>query len=386
MTVFKGFLLLVKRNLSMLFLYMAIFMSICIMVQVITKGEGMTKFQEESLNIAVIDRDGGELSGSLKEYLGERHSLVDLEDDKKVIQENLFYRNVYYVVTIPENFEQSYFEKGERLKTTKVPGTVSAFYIDQQIDTFLNDVRVLKSAGFSTEEAAAEAIRIGKLNTKVTMIDKNGHGGSMPPHAYMFQFMPYLFLGVLCYIIGFVMIAYRKKDVRRRMLCSCVSLRKQNGGLVAGYLVIGLGFWMLCMLMPVVLYGREFLQDDNLIYYLLNSFMMILVTLAISFVVGVLVEKETVVNAVVNVISLGMCFLCGVFVSMSVLAKGVRTAAHFLPVYWYETVNEIIGNNSQFTAAQNAEVWKGIGIQLLFAAAFLCIGLVASKYKEQEKA
>lgn len=384
MTVFKGFLILVKRNISMLFLYMAIFMTICIMFQLMTKGEGMNQFQEERLDIAVIDRDGGKLAESLREYLGEKHNLVDIEDDKEVIQENLFYRNVYYVATIPEDFEQRYFEKGERLKTTKVPGTVSAFYIDRQIDTFLNDVRVLKSAGFSTEEAAEEAIRIGKQDTEVTMIDKNGYGGNMAPYAYMFQFLPYLFLAVLCYIIGFVMIAYRKKDVRRRILCSCASLRKQNGGLVAGYLVVGLAVWCICMLMPVVLYGREFLQDSNLPYYLLNSFMMILVSLAISFIVGVLVENETVVNAVVNVISLGMCFTCGVFVSMSVLSNGVRLTAHFLPVYWYETVNEIIGNNSQFTAAQSAAVWKGIGIQLLFAAVFLSVGLVASKYKEQE--
>lgn len=385
MIVFKGFLTLVKRNLSMFFLYLAIFMSICIMIQFMTKGEGLNQFQEESLHIAVIDRDGGSLSKSLKEYLGEKHRLVEIEDDKKVIQENLFYRNVYYVVTIPENFEKKYLEEGERIKTTKVPGTVSAFYIDQQIDTFLNDVRILKSAGFSTEEAAEEAIRIGKLDTEVTMLDKNGHGGNMAPHAYMFRFMPYLFLGVLCYIIGFVMIAYRKQDVRRRMLCSCVSLRKQNWGLVAGYLVVGTVCWLICMMMPMVLYGRDFLLDDNLPYYLLNSFMMILVSLAISFIVGVVVENEVVVNAAVNVIALGMCFICGVFVSMSVLSDGVRTVAHFLPVYWYETVNEIIGNNSQFTSAQNAELWKGIGIQLLFAAVFLSIGLVASKYKEQER-
>ena len=77
-------------------------------------------------------------------------------------------------------------------------------------------------------------MRIGKLDTEVTMIDKNGHGGQMAPHAYLFQFLPYLFLAVLCYIIGFVMIAYRKEDVRRRILCSSVSLRTQNAGLVAG--------------------------------------------------------------------------------------------------------------------------------------------------------
>ena len=69
----------------MFFLYLAIFMSICIMIQFMTKGEGLNQFQEESLHIAVIDRDGGSLSKSLKEYLGEKHRLVEIEDDKKAV-------------------------------------------------------------------------------------------------------------------------------------------------------------------------------------------------------------------------------------------------------------------------------------------------------------
>lgn len=384
MTVFKGFMTLVKRNIFTFFLYLAIFMTICIMIQVLISGEGTVKFEEESLEIAVIDRDGGELARGLASYLGGKHHLTDIADDKKTIQENLFYRNIYYVVTIPENFEEKCLEGEEKLKTTKIPGVSTAFYVDQQIDTFLNDVRVLKAAGFSTEEAIAEVGRIGEISTDVTLIDKNGHGGQMAPHAFLFQYLPYMILSVLCYIIGFVMVAYRKKDVRRRMLCSAVSLRSQNVQLVAAYLVIGAVLWIICMCMPLALYGKEFLQDGNLIYYLLNSFVLTLVSLAISFLIGVLVEKEEVINGVVNVISLGMSFTCGVFVSMSVLGKGVRAFAHFLPVYWYEIVNEIIGSNAEFTVAQKTTIFQGIGIQLLFAAAILSAGLAVSKYKEQE--
>ncbi len=384
MTVFKGFLMLIKRNLDMFFLYFVLFIITCLMVQASMKEKGMDQFQETSLPIAVIDRDGGSLAKSLRDYLGEKHQLVEIRDDKKVIQENLFYRNIYYVATIPEGFERKYLEEGQKLQTTKVPGTVSAYFIDQQIDTFLNDVRILTQAGFSVEEAASEALRIGKMDTEVSIIDKSGHGGEMAPHANMFQFLPYLFLGTLCYIIGFVMIAYRKKDVRRRILCSSVSLKMQNVGLVAGFLVVGFGCWLFCMLIPVLVYRKDFLMDGNLPYYLLNSFTMMLVALALSFIVGILVENENVVNGVANVISLGMCFTCGVFVSMSVLSEGVRKAAHFLPVYWYETVNGIIGNNAELTTAQSAAVWKGLGIQVLFAAVFLSAGLAASKYKRQE--
>ncbi len=60
--------------------------------------------------MAVIDRDGSSLSKGLSEYLGNYQDLVDIEDDPAVIQEELFYRNVYYVVIIPENFGTQGFE------------------------------------------------------------------------------------------------------------------------------------------------------------------------------------------------------------------------------------------------------------------------------------
>lgn len=368
----------------MCILYLVIFMSICISIQMLTGGKGTTQFEEERLKITVIDRDGGDLAESLKEYLGEKHDLVTLKDDENVIQENLFYRNIYYVLTIPEGFEEKCLDGTEKLKTTKIPGTTSAFYVDQQIDTFLNDVRVLKASGFTVEEAVEEVKKIGDTKTEVTLLDKNGYGGERPAHAYMFQFMPYMMISVLCYIIGFIMIAYRKKDVRQRIRCSATSLFSQNLQLVMGYIVFGIGFWIICMLMPTVLYTKDFVTDRNLGYYLLNSFVMMLVSLSISFCVGVLVEREEIVNGVVNVISLGMSFTCGVFVSMSVLGKGVRAVAHFLPVYWYEIVNETIADNGALSASQQTAVWQGIGIQLLFAAAILGVGMMLSKRGSQE--
>ena len=93
----------------------------------------MNHFEEESLDIAVIDRDGGELARGLTEYLGERHNLVDIEDNEDVIQESLFYRNIYYLVTIPEDFEEKCLTECEKIKTTKIPGASTTFYVDQQI-------------------------------------------------------------------------------------------------------------------------------------------------------------------------------------------------------------------------------------------------------------
>lgn len=385
MTVFKGFLLLMKRNLGMLVMYLVIFCGICIAVQMMTKGQGLTHFEEERLDIAVIDRDGGTLAAGLTEYLGERHNLVEVEDDKNRIQEEMFYRNIYYVVTIPQDFEQVCLRERGKLSTTKLPGTTTAFYVDQQINTFLNDVRVLNDSGFTMEEAVQEVKNLQDTETEVTLVDKNGNGGVRAPHAFMFQYMPYMILSVVCYTISFVMIEYRRKDLRRRLLCSAVPAKKQNLQLVLGYAVVGLVIWGICMLIPTVMYQTEFLTDQNLPYYLINALLVTLVAMAMAFVIGVFVKNEEVINGIVNVVGLGMCFTCGVFVSMEMLSKGVRVLAQFLPVYWYEVANGIIADNAVFTKAQEMLLFKSYGIQLLFAVAILSVGLVVSKYKEQEQ-
>ena len=378
MTVFKGFLLITKRNIHMMFLYIAIFLTIAISVQKMTGGN-QSGFAQESLNIAVIDRDGGKLARGLADYLAQYHTLVDLPDDPSVIQDRMFYREVYYIVTIPEDFEERCLYGDELLPVTKVPGSNSGFYVDQQINTFLNDVRVMAASGFSLADAVAEVIDNSKDTAQVTMLDKNGFGGEQPLHAVMFQFIPYILISILCYSLGAIMIAFHNPDVKRRMMCSAIPVRRQNHQLVLGYILVGIIVWIICTLMPFLLYGKDFVNDPNMPYYLLNSFLMTLVSLSLAFLVSTLISRDELISAVVNVISLGMSFLCGVFVDLDILGKGVRTFAQFLPVYWYELANNLLAGNQSLSRAQTVSLLTDYGMQLLFAAAILGVALVISR-------
>ncbi len=378
MTVFKGFLLITKRNIHMMFLYIAIFLTIAIAVQKMTGGN-QSGFKQESLNIAVIDRDGGKLARGLADYLAQYHTLVDLPDDPSVIQDRMFYREVYYIVTIPEDFEDRCLYGDELLPVTKVPGSNSGFYVDQQINTFLNDVRVMAASGFSLADAVAEVIDNSKDTAQVTMLDKNGFGGEQPLHAVMFQFIPYILISILCYSLGAIMIAFHNPDVKRRMMCSAIPVRRQNHQLVLGYILVGIIVWIICTLMPFLLYREDFVNDPNMPYYLLNSFLMTLVSLSLAFLVSTLISRDELISAVVNVISLGMSFLCGVFVDLDILGKGVRTFAQFLPVYWYELANNLLAGNQSLSRAQTVSLLTDYGMQLLFAAAILGVALVISR-------
>ena len=153
MRVFKGFFIVLRQNLYLVLLYLGIFLGLFLAFQAANQGKDPVSFTPERLPVAVIDRDGSSLSKGLSEYLGNYQDLVDIEDDPAVIQEELFYRNVYYVVIIPENFGTQGFENHESLETRAVPGSIQSYYVQQQINGYFNGVRVLEEGGFSREEA-----------------------------------------------------------------------------------------------------------------------------------------------------------------------------------------------------------------------------------------
>ena len=143
MTVFKGFLTIAKRNLGMMFLYILIFLAISLFFQNTLDDSKSSGFQSESLPIAVIDLDGGELAEGFKDYLASIHHVKELPNDQNLLQERLFYRDIYYIVTIPEDFEQFCLSGNKKLAVTKLPDSTTGYYVDQQINDFLNHIRTL---------------------------------------------------------------------------------------------------------------------------------------------------------------------------------------------------------------------------------------------------
>ena len=151
MTVFKGYMKILKKNIGLVIMYLIIFFSVALALQAAAGKEGSDSYQSKSVEIGTVDEDGGTLAQGLEDYLGKIHHITMLENDREVLQENLFYRNVEYIVQIPENFVQSCILDSERLKVTKVPGSYTSYYVDQQINSYLSMARTYLAAGLSQE-------------------------------------------------------------------------------------------------------------------------------------------------------------------------------------------------------------------------------------------
>ena len=101
---------------------------------------------------------------------------------------------------IPDDFYEACIQGNQPLKVTKVPGSYSSYYVDQQISSYISTIRTYVTAGFSQEEAV-QAVKT-EVHKPVTKISSDSASSDLVPYTYYFRYIPYLFLGALCYTMG----------------------------------------------------------------------------------------------------------------------------------------------------------------------------------------
>ena len=384
MTVFKCYMKIIKKNAGMIIMYFVIFTVISVAMLYVSKdSNSKNQFMESKLEIAVVDNDKSEISGKLIKYLSQIHNIKIEEDNISVLQEEMYYQKYNAIIKIPEGFSDNFIKGDKTIKITQQPGQFDYMYIESQVNDFMNRMIKYNIAGYTIEESFKRVSDIKE--SKVTLMDINGNGGNMPDFAYLFQYFPYISIAILGNTLGIIVCSFRKREVKKRIAASAVPLYRQSAEAFLAFAITGIIIWAGFIVIVMALNGKELLESQNKFYYILNSLTVMVLSLSIAFLTGILAKKTDVVNMIVTPVSLFMSFLGGVFVPLSILNNTVRKAARFVPVYWYEEINNKLSEYEKIPQNVVKEFWTGTGMQLLFTIMFISIALAISKYQNQER-
>lgn len=379
MQTFKTFFKIAKKNLPSCILYLGIYLVIMILMSFLAKDSNDSQFQSSSLDIGIIDCDDSKASHELTDYLDEIHTIVPLENDGEVIQDSLFYRKVSYVLTIPKGFEKNLLDGKSKnlIQTSKRKDSASGYFLDEQVDQYLKTMRLYLCSGDSITDAAKHTADSAKDIEKVTSLSFEKDHSSSDNLYYYFQYMPYILILLLTISLAPILIIFRKKDIENRMDCAPISPTSKGLALSIGCALYCLAIWGFFILIGRMVYGADMFSKNGLLC-ILNSFVFLLITLAITLLVSTFSPNTNVLNMIANVLGLGMSFLCGIFVPQAILSDNLLQVSRFLPAYWYVRITNMFGSYSAEPFSMNF-YWKAIGIQLLFFVAIFAIYLVANK-------
>lgn len=384
MQVFKVFFKIAKKRLPATLTYFIIFAVILVIMSVVAKDDNKKNFTVSSLNLCVINKDNSEAGKALIKYLSKNHKIIDLKTtDKDVLQDNLYYQTINYVLTIEKGFERKLLTGNTKnlVSHNQLFNNVSSYFAGQQVEEFISTINIYLKGGFSMDEAIAKTeSALADNNVNVINFDKQNNKKSDGVF-YFFQYVPYIMISILIVGMAPILIIFRKKDIDNRVNCSSLTLNSRNLQITLGCVVYGLTLWILFLLVGGITCGFNMLFSEKGILGLINSFIFLLISVSISLLLSTFSLSTNALNMAANVIGLGMSFLCGIFVPQWFLGKSVLLVSRFLPAYWYIKINNMISGFSGDTMSYS-NYWTYIGIEFIFFLAIFSVYLVASKQRK----
>lgn len=343
----------------------------------------------ERPNVAVINRDGGELSQGLASFVTDNSVAVEVEDSERALQDAVMQERAHYIVIIPEGFSADFAKAAAdgttmpEVQTVVSTQSASVTMMDNLVNEYLNVSKTyslaLPDAGQDQVVTRTNAAMDHSVDVSVVQV------AEAPPVSNGFllylQFASYTILLSIAVCSAVVMSRFGSEEISRRTGASPIPRLSANLQIAAASFVIMLVCWAFVSGLGLAVFGSKLVGVDASVIAcgLVSLFVYSLFGLAFGFFIGQLTSNELIMNAASNIAGLVISFLGGVWVSLDLVGEPVATIAKFTPTYYY---NEALHAAFDVTGGGfTNEVFVNLGIVCLFALAVFAVGLAISRIR-----
>ncbi len=379
MQVFNAYMKVLKKKLPVAMIYVIVFLTIAFPMS--RAGANSDKFEATKLDICIFDEDNTPESKALCDLIVKDNDIVELENDKDVITDALYYESADYVLIINKGYAEKLAEGDteEIFGSYHLHDSYSIVYVEQFLNEYTSAVKAYLAGGLDLDEAvksAGEAVSV-EAEVNYESFDEDNSSADFPKaFSFYFQYMPYILLSVMISALCPILLTMGRKDIRYRTNCSSVRPSSYTMQILAGSALFVIALWLIFAAAGAVLYGGMY-QGKGW-YAVLNSFIFSLVAASIAVLVASFSPSDRIVSLITQVVGLGMSFLCGIFVPMSMLGEGVLAAGRFLPAYWYIKANNMLAGSEPY---DGSKLMQYMLIEAAFAVVLAILSLVVNRVK-----
>ena len=377
MTVFKTFWKIINKYKGTIILYTVIL--------IIFGGINMstndteTTFVDSKPDILIINKDEEiGITKNLVDYLKQNSNIINVKNNEEAINDALFYRDINYVIYIPENYRQDVLNPEINIKST---GDYSASLAEMMLSRYVQIQNIYKD-NINNEDELIEAINNNLSKKSSVEMTSKLDASKMTKVASYFNFASYSIMAVVIFIICLVLSSFHEKTVNKRTIISSMNYKEHNRLILFASFMYSVIVWFLYVVLGLILLGNIIFTARGLMY-LLNTFVFTFCALTIALLISTIVSNKNAINGIVNVVALGSAFLCGAFVPAEWLPKAVLNIAHILPAYWYINSNDLLKTMETINFETLKPVFNNMLVILAFAILFIIMNNIISKKKQK---
>lgn len=380
MTVFKTFFKIVNKYKFTILLY-TVMLIIFAGFNMQTSDNSMS-FVASKPDVLIANNDENrKLTNNLVNYIESNCNIIDIEDTEEARNDALFYRDVNYIIYIPENYSRDFLDGLNPEIEIKSTGNGESSYAEMMLTRYIKIANIYQKET-QNEEELIDKINNALLNGVQIEVTSKLDTDNLSRATFYYNFLNYIILAGCVYLICLILSSFREEKIRKRTIISSMNYKKHNRQLLLSNAILTIILWIFYVILSFILIG-DIMFGKHGVILIINSFIFSTCSLTIAFLIGNLINNKNAINGIINVVGLGSSFLCGAFVPIEWLPDNILKIAHILPSYWYIQTNEMVKTLETINLQTLKPILTNMGILLIFSILFIIITNIITKKRRK---
>ena len=333
MTVYKTFFKVVNKYKFLIIIYTA--MLILFAGFNMQTSQNSTNFVAEKPDVLIINNDKEQkLSKNLVEYIEKNSNIVDIENDEEARNDALFYRDVSYIIYIPENYSKDFLNGLNPEINIKSAGDADSSYTEMLLSRYIKVANIYQKE-LQNEDELIKTINETLEKEAETEITSKLDTDNLTRAAFYYNFMNYSILAGCVYVICIIISSFREEKIRKRTVISSMNYKKFNRQLLVSNGALALILWFLYVVLSFILIGDIMFTAHGLIL-IANSFVFSICSLTIAFLIANLINNKNAINGIINVVALRFKLFMWCFCASRMVARHyIKNSSYFTFILVY---------------------------------------------------
>lgn len=266
MTVFKTFWKILNKNKATVIIYTV--MLLIFGASNMQTSENNMSFIASKPDVLIINYDEEKgITKNLIKYITDNSNIIDIENDEEKINDALFYRDVNYVIYIPENYNKDFIDGKNPELEIKSAGDYGASFEEMILSRYIKVANIYQKSIQNEDELINKINETLSKETEVKITSKLDTN-TLSKATFYYNFASYSILSCLILIISLILSSFNEERIRKRIVVSNTNYRKHNRLLLISNCCYSLILWLLYILISFVILGDIMTtKTRNNIYY-----------------------------------------------------------------------------------------------------------------------
>lgn len=378
MTTFNTFWKIVKKYKGTIILYTVILIAFG---GINLKNNDISQtFEQELPDIAIVNKDENKsLTNNLINYLDKNTKIRNIKE--KDLEDALFYRDISYIIYIPENYTNNLLNNKNPEINIKTNNNYDATLSELILTRYLKTQNIMLKQSTDENEIINNINEVLETQVNINLTSKQNISNIEKTATY-FNFASYSITAVVIFITCLVLSSFHQKEINKRIIISSTNYKKNNKWILISSTLFASIVCIFYIILGLIILKESLLNIKGIIY-IINTALFTFTTLTLALLISNLIYNKNAITALVNIIALSQAFLCGAFIPAKYMPDKVLQVAQILPARWYIKSNDILKNVENITINNTDQIMTNMIVMILFAIIFIILTNIVSKYKEK---